>query len=77
MKIDTPHTFEDGDLQGKYLICISDKYGNFTKGREYPVMTPYIRISDNKPAEYRIPDNDWDYYTIGKWDIGTLFELRV
>ena len=63
------------NLEGKTLICISAKYGNFKLDKEYPVTVP-SRYLDGRPGSFQITDDDHDSYTIGKGDIGKIFEIR-
>jgi hypothetical protein len=61
-------------LEGKVLICISNKYGNFTKGKLYKVIVE-ARNRLCEATNYRITDDDGDWYSIGKNDIGKIFEI--
>lgn len=62
------------NLVGKTLICTTSKFGNFTKNKEYPVSV-YGRHLDGTPGNFRITDDDHDYYTIRDTDIGRIFEV--
>lgn len=57
--------------------CITDKYGNFKKGKLYPAFAKSI-ICNAKPWEdrysmFKVRDEDGDSYGIYKSDIGKLF----
>lgn len=59
--------------------CITDKYGNFKKGKLYPAFAKSI-ICNAKPWEdrysmFKVRDEDGDSYEIGKSDIGKLFKV--
>lgn len=59
--------------------CITDKYGNFKKGKLYPAFAKSI-ICNAKPWEdrysmFKVRDEDGDSYGIDKSDIGKLFKV--
>jgi hypothetical protein len=74
-KYHSAHLFEHGNLEGRTLICIKQKYANFTLGKEYPV-TVRFRHLDGRPADFTIVDDDGDTYPIGVGAVGKMFEIK-
>lgn len=62
------------------FLCISSKYGNFTKGRVYRGEA-HSRVvgmkSGRRYSNYRIIDDYGDGYGIDQNDIGKLFKVNV
>lgn len=48
----------------KYFKCITNKYGKFKLDKVYEARALYYRILDKSPTEFKITDEDGDYYTI-------------
>jgi hypothetical protein len=46
------------------VICITNKDGSFTKGKEYDIVWNSYKIKDNSIGDIKILDNDGDPYTM-------------
>lgn len=54
--------------------CVSDKYGNFRYNKIYLAEAMSRHIGGEKLySNYRITDEDGDYYTIQSKDLGKIF----
>lgn len=66
-----------GYTQVVNFLCISSKYGNFTKGKIYRGEA-HSRVVGMKSgrmySNYRIIDDDGDGYGIDQSDMGKLFK---
>jgi hypothetical protein len=70
------HTNTKLSLEGKTLISITRKFGNFKFGNHYPV-TVHSRCLNNSPASFRITDDEGDWYIVGDGDVGKMFKVLV
>lgn len=55
-------------LEGRSVICISKKYGNFTYEKEYPLLVKGVNTK-GEPCDFRIEDDEGDYFPISEKDI--------
>lgn len=54
------------DFGSKKVLCLEKRYGNFTYGKVYEATPGFTKGLGKykQPAEFRITDDDGDYYTI-------------
>ena len=53
--------------------CISKKYGNFTYNKIYTAEAGSKHIHGGNYSDFRVTDEDGDYYTVYDTDLGKLF----
>lgn len=63
------------NMEDKNLICITNKYGNFTKDKIYPISVSMINAKTKIPAEFRIVDDEGDYFHVDINSIKGIFKL--
>lgn len=52
--------------KAKYVLCLEKRYGNFTYGKIYEAIPHTIRNTTKEPTNFRITDDDGDFYTIAE-----------
>ena len=66
-----------GAVESPYKVlrfrCISKKYGNFINNKIYTAEAHASKINRTIFTDYKVTDEDGDYYTVYNTDLGKLF----
>ena len=52
------------NLKGKYIKCVSYKFGNFTKNKLYPINSRFIFASTKEHCNFEITDDEGDTISV-------------
>lgn len=50
----------------KKVKCLKKRYANFIYGKTYTAEPMGFKVKTNMPVNFRIKDEDGDYYTVAK-----------